>query len=96
MTTHHLTTTARRGAALLVVLAAIGSPASARGQSPPSDRLSAAVEQVGQATAVRFGARDRSGARLPAGRPALLVTMFVFSEGAGAGEAGPLIYYREL
>jgi hypothetical protein len=32
----------------------------------------------------------------PAGRPALLITMFVFSEGAAPGESGELIFYREL
>jgi hypothetical protein len=32
----------------------------------------------------------------PSGRPALLTTMFVFAEGAARGEAGPLLYYREL
>jgi hypothetical protein len=32
----------------------------------------------------------------PAGRPALLVTMIVFSEGSAPGEAGELVFYREL
>lgn len=32
----------------------------------------------------------------PSGADALLVTLFVFSEGAAPGEAGPLLYYREL
>jgi hypothetical protein len=31
----------------------------------------------------------------PSGRPAVLVTLYVFSEGAAPGEAGPLIYYTE-
>ncbi|MEA2220295.1 MAG: hypothetical protein QOJ35_2921 [Solirubrobacteraceae bacterium] len=31
----------------------------------------------------------------PSGRPAVFVTMYVFSEGAAPGEAGPLIYYTE-
>ena len=31
----------------------------------------------------------------PAGRPAIVATMFLPSEGAAPGEAGPLIYYRE-
>jgi hypothetical protein len=34
--------------------------------------------------------------RSPQGVSALVVTLFVFSEGAAAGEAGPLIYYRDL
>jgi hypothetical protein len=32
----------------------------------------------------------------PAGRPALLVTLFIPSQGAAAGEGGELVYYREL
>jgi hypothetical protein len=32
----------------------------------------------------------------PSGRRALMVTMFVFSEGAASGESGSLIFYREL
>jgi hypothetical protein len=31
----------------------------------------------------------------PAGRPAVLVTVYVFAEGAASGEAGPLVYYVE-
>jgi hypothetical protein len=34
--------------------------------------------------------------RSPSGAPAVLATMYVFSEGAAPGEAGPLLYYREL
>jgi hypothetical protein len=34
--------------------------------------------------------------RSPRGVSALVVTLFVFGEGAAGGEAGPLIYYREL
>jgi hypothetical protein len=32
----------------------------------------------------------------PSGRTALLATMFVVGEGAASGEAGPLLYFREL
>jgi hypothetical protein len=32
----------------------------------------------------------------PAERPALLVTLFIPSQGAATGEGGELIYYREL
>lgn len=32
----------------------------------------------------------------PNGRPAVLVTAFVFGEGSAAGEPGPLVYFREL
>ena len=42
-----------------------------------------------------FGNPTVTELRSPAGRPALLFTMFVFSEGAAQGEQGPLIYYRE-
>jgi hypothetical protein len=31
----------------------------------------------------------------PSGRPAVLVTMYIFNEGAATGENGPAIYYRE-
>jgi hypothetical protein len=42
-----------------------------------------------------FGNPTVTELRSPAGRAALLFTMFVFSEGAAQGEQGPLIYYRE-
>jgi hypothetical protein len=32
----------------------------------------------------------------PAGRPALLVTAYLFHDGAAAGEAGPLLFHRPL
>jgi hypothetical protein len=32
----------------------------------------------------------------PGGRQALVTSLFVFSTGAGPGEAGPLIYYNEF
>jgi hypothetical protein len=32
----------------------------------------------------------------PDGKPGIVVTMFIPSEGAGSGEAGPLIYYKPL
>jgi hypothetical protein len=32
----------------------------------------------------------------PSGRRALVSSLFVFSEGAGPGEAGPLVYYNEF
>ncbi len=64
MTIHHLTRTARRGCVLLALLAGLAVPGAAPAQSTPADRLSTAVEQVGQASAARFDARDSSGARL--------------------------------
>jgi hypothetical protein len=32
----------------------------------------------------------------PSGKPAIVVTQFVFSEGAAPGEAGSLVYFKEL
>jgi len=32
----------------------------------------------------------------PSGAPALLITLYLFDAGAAPGEAGPLLYYREL
>jgi hypothetical protein len=34
--------------------------------------------------------------RSPAGAPAVCASMFLFAEGAAAGEAGQLVYYREI
>ncbi len=42
-----------------------------------------------------FGNPTATALTAPSGRPAVLVTMYVFSEGAAANEIGPLIYYRE-
>ena len=43
-----------------------------------------------------FGNPSVTELTAPSGRRALFVSVYVFSEGAAAGEAGPLIYYREL
>jgi hypothetical protein len=45
---------------------------------------------------VAFGNPKATVLRAPSGRAAVLATMFVFSEGAAPGEAGPLLYYHEL
>ena len=42
-----------------------------------------------------FGNPTATELTSPDGRPAVFVTVYVFSEGAASGEAGPLIYYRE-
>jgi hypothetical protein len=42
-----------------------------------------------------FGNPTVTALTAPSGRPAILVTMYVFSEGAANGEAGPLIFYVE-
>ncbi|MGH2839245.1 MAG: hypothetical protein ACRDKY_00290, partial [Solirubrobacteraceae bacterium] len=43
-----------------------------------------------------FGAPTVTELISPAGKRALFVSLFVFTEAAGRGEAGQLIYYREL
>ena len=45
---------------------------------------------------VAFGNPKVTVLRAPSGRTALVASMFVFGEGAAPGEAGPLLYYREL
>jgi hypothetical protein len=45
---------------------------------------------------VAFGNPKVTVLRAPSGRTAVVATMFVFSEGAAPGEAGPLLYYHEL
>ncbi len=42
-----------------------------------------------------FGNPTATELEAPSGRRAVLVTVYVFSEGAAPGEIGPLIYYRE-
>ena len=63
------------------------------------DRASGTAQPVPIRThrgSVAFGNPKITVLRAPSGRTALLATMFVFAEGAGLGEAGPLLYYREL
>ena len=42
-----------------------------------------------------FGNPTATALKAPNGRDAVLVTVYVFSEGAAPNEIGPLIYYRE-
>lgn len=42
-----------------------------------------------------FGNPTATALTSPAGRPAVLVTVYVFAEGAAPSEAGPLVYYVE-
>ena len=63
------------------------------------DRRSGALTAVRVATpggSTSFGNPTVTELVAPSGRRALMVTMFVFSEGAASGEAGSLIFYREL
>ncbi|HEV7807163.1 MAG TPA: hypothetical protein VGO80_15180 [Solirubrobacteraceae bacterium] len=46
-------------------------------------------------TSRAFGNPTATALTAPSGRPALFVTMYVFTEGAARSEAGPLIYYVE-
>jgi hypothetical protein len=63
------------------------------------DRRSGALTAVRVATpggSTSFGNPTVTELVAPGGKRALMVTMFVFSEGAASGEAGSLIFYREL
>jgi hypothetical protein len=63
------------------------------------DRRSGALSAVRVATpggSTSFGNPTVTELVAPSGKRALMVTMFVFSEGAASGEAGSLIFYREL
>jgi hypothetical protein len=63
------------------------------------DRRTGLLSAVRVATpggSTSFGNPTVSEVVAPSGRRALMVTMFVFSEGAASGEAGSLIFYREF
>jgi hypothetical protein len=63
------------------------------------DRRSGALSAVRVVTpggSASFGNPTVTELVAPSGRRALMVTMFVFSEGAAGGESGSLIFYREL
>jgi hypothetical protein len=45
---------------------------------------------------VAFGNPTITAVTSPTGADAIVVTLFLFSEGAAAGEAGQLVYYRQL
>jgi hypothetical protein len=63
------------------------------------DRRSGALSAVRVATpggSTSFGNPTVTELTAPSGKRALMVTMFVFSEGAANGESGSLIFYREL
>jgi hypothetical protein len=53
------------------------------------------LQIVTHAGSKSFGNPTATALTAPSGRDAVLVTVFVFSEGAAGNEAGPLIYYRE-
>lgn len=63
------------------------------------DRRSGALSAVRVATpggSQSFGNPTVTELVAPDGKRALMVTMFVFAEGAASGEAGSLLFYREL
>lgn len=59
----------------------------------PRSRVPRPLEIVTDGGSRSFGNPTVTALTSPAGRPALLVTMYVFSEGAASSEAGPLVYY---
>lgn len=63
------------------------------------DRRSGVLSAVRVATpggSTSFGNPTVTELVAPSGRRALMVTMFVFAEGAGSGESGSLLFYREV
>jgi hypothetical protein len=63
------------------------------------DRMAGAVVPLHlhtHAGSTSFGNPTVSTVTGPDGRPALVMTDFVFYEGAAVGESGPLVYYRAL
>jgi hypothetical protein len=61
----------------------------------PRSRVPRPLEIVTDGASRSFGNPTATALRSPAGKPAVLVTMYVFSEGAANSEAGPLVYYVE-
>lgn len=61
----------------------------------PRKRVPRPLEIATRDASRSFGNPTATALTAPSGRPAILVTMYVFSEGAAADEAGPLIFYVE-
>jgi hypothetical protein len=61
----------------------------------PRSRVPRPLDVATRATSRSFGNPTATALTAPSGRPAILVTMYVFAEGAAPGEAGPLIFYVE-
>ena len=55
--------------------------------------LPVAIRTSGRSSS--FGNPTFTGLKLPSGKPGFVSTQFLFSEGAAAGEAGELIYFKE-
>jgi hypothetical protein len=53
------------------------------------------LQIVTQGGSTSFGNPTATVLTSPSGRPAVLVTVYIFNEGAATGENGPAIYYRE-
>jgi len=62
----------------------------------PRSRAPRPLQIVTEGGSRSFGNPTVTELTSPSGRRAMLVTVYVFSEGAARGESGPLIYYREL
>ncbi|MDQ3675186.1 MAG: hypothetical protein M3401_00050 [Actinomycetota bacterium] len=62
----------------------------------PQRRTAVPLEIKTPRGSTSYGAPTVTELISPAGRRAIFVSMFVFTEGAAPGEAGQLIYYREL
>jgi hypothetical protein len=61
----------------------------------PRDRVPRPLEIETGATSRSFGNPTATALTAPSGRPAILITMYVFAEGAAPREAGPLVFYVE-
>ncbi len=61
----------------------------------PRSRVPRPLEIVTEGGSHSFGNPTATALTSPSGKRAVFVTLYVFSEGAASGEAGPLIYYVE-
>lgn len=61
----------------------------------PRHRVPRPLEIATGDTSRSVGNPTATALTAPSGRPAILVTMYVFAEGAGPHEAGPLVFYVE-
>lgn len=62
----------------------------------PRGGVARPLEIVTNGGSKSFGNPTATFLKAPSGRDAVLVTLYVFKEGAAPGELGPLVYYREL
>ncbi|HEV2776474.1 MAG TPA: sialidase family protein [Solirubrobacteraceae bacterium] len=61
----------------------------------PRNRVPRPLEVATTDTSRSFGNPTATALTAPSGRPAILITMYVFAEGAAPHEAGPLVFYVE-